>query len=118
MSCFSSRLFLLLKYTWFFFFASRRRHTSLTFDWSSDVCSSDLTNAQFPAGVLSHIQRANGVSSCPEAPTRLRLALRNQVRWISRHSREIGRQAEPLFQTAKFLQWPVFAGLRSSRRSS
>src|SRR6266480_6729937 len=26
----------------FFFFSSRRRHTSLTCDWSSDVCSSDL----------------------------------------------------------------------------
>src|SRR6266480_2500796 len=27
----------------FFFFSSRRRHTRLTCDWSSDVCSSDLT---------------------------------------------------------------------------
>src|SRR6266536_5815237 len=26
----------------FFFFSSRRRHTSSTRDWSSDVCSSDL----------------------------------------------------------------------------
>src|SRR5205807_7246598 len=26
----------------FFFFSSRRRHTSLQGDWSSDVCSSDL----------------------------------------------------------------------------
>src|SRR5262249_56333041 len=26
----------------FFFFASRRRHTRLVSDWSSDVCSSDL----------------------------------------------------------------------------
>ena len=25
-----------------FFFSSRRRHTSLVRDWSSDVCSSDL----------------------------------------------------------------------------
>src|SRR5690242_21403824 len=29
----------------FFFFSSRRRHTRLTCDWSSDVCSSDLTGA-------------------------------------------------------------------------
>src|SRR5690242_13886926 len=28
-----------------FFFSSRRRHTSLTCDWSSDVCSSDLSSA-------------------------------------------------------------------------
>src|SRR6267142_7192631 len=27
-----------------FFFSSRRRHTRLTCDWSSDVCSSDLLN--------------------------------------------------------------------------
>src|SRR5438046_6882057 len=26
-----------------FFFSSRRRHTRLVSDWSSDVCSSDLT---------------------------------------------------------------------------
>src|SRR5256885_16827669 len=29
-------------YTFFFFFSSRRRHTRLQGDWSSDVCSSDL----------------------------------------------------------------------------
>src|SRR5699024_12190204 len=28
----------------FFFFSSRRRHTRSKRDWSSDVCSSDLTN--------------------------------------------------------------------------
>src|SRR6266511_5814308 len=41
----------------FFFFSSRRRHTSFSRDWSSDVCSSDLasersrtvpTNTQVP----------------------------------------------------------------------
>src|SRR5690242_21367330 len=29
-------------YIFYFFFSSRRRHTRLTCDWSSDVCSSDL----------------------------------------------------------------------------
>src|SRR5256885_2831273 len=29
----------------FFFFSSRRRHTRLQGDWSSDVCSSDLSRA-------------------------------------------------------------------------
>src|SRR2546426_9941603 len=33
----------------FFFFSSRRRHTRLQGDWSSDVCSSDLV--EMPAGV-------------------------------------------------------------------
>src|SRR6266487_4375823 len=31
-----------------FFFSSRRRHTRWTGDWSSDVCSSDLTKANRP----------------------------------------------------------------------
>src|SRR5256886_4878617 len=30
----------------FFFFSSRRRHTRFDCDWSSDVCSSDLTNSR------------------------------------------------------------------------
>ena len=30
----------------FFFFSSRRRHTRLQGDWSSDVCSSDLHRLQ------------------------------------------------------------------------
>src|SRR5256885_14053915 len=30
-----------------FFFSSRRRHTRLQGDWSSDVCSSDLVAATF-----------------------------------------------------------------------
>src|SRR6267143_3848224 len=30
-------------YELFFFFSSRRRHTRWNCDWSSDVCSSDLT---------------------------------------------------------------------------
>src|SRR5574341_2121882 len=29
----------------FFFFSSRRRHTRLVGDWSSDVCSSDLSDS-------------------------------------------------------------------------
>src|SRR5262249_56849299 len=35
----------------FFFFASRRRHTILVSDWSSDVCSSDLL--PFPIAWMS-----------------------------------------------------------------
>src|SRR6266850_3463553 len=31
---------------YFFFFSSRRRHTRLQGDWSSDVCSSDLLRGQ------------------------------------------------------------------------
>src|SRR6266446_2103453 len=34
-----------------FFFSSRRRHTRLQGDWSSDVCSSDLL--EMPAGIIT-----------------------------------------------------------------
>src|SRR5205807_819758 len=44
-------------YTWywyhsFFFFSSRRRHTRLQGDWSSDVCSSDLLLGDVALGPL------------------------------------------------------------------
>src|SRR5256885_4151123 len=35
-----------------FFFSSRRRHTRLQGDWSSDVCSSDLGGIEDPALAL------------------------------------------------------------------
>src|SRR5256885_9706994 len=45
----------------FFFFSSRRRHTRLQGDWSSDVCSSDLAIAAIglPAR-LEHTGQADG----------------------------------------------------------
>src|SRR5688572_33182984 len=43
----------------FFFFSSRRRHTRFDCDWSSDVCSSDLSPAAPPRAcrraVLVHV---------------------------------------------------------------
>src|SRR6266480_3657662 len=41
-------------FCYFFFFSSRRRHTRLTCDWSSDVCSSDL--------MAQHLQMLQRVS--------------------------------------------------------
>ena len=37
-----------------FFFSSRRRHTRLTCDWSSDVCSSDLGRCAVPERLRHH----------------------------------------------------------------
>src|SRR5256885_5948534 len=37
----------------FFFFSSRRRHTRLQGDWSSDVCSSDLAVQRLEHGELA-----------------------------------------------------------------
>src|SRR5690348_16187799 len=39
----------------FFFFSSRRRHTRWTGDWSSDVCSSDLTSPSAPRDIGPHL---------------------------------------------------------------
>src|SRR6266480_1004439 len=49
----------------FFFFSSRRRHTRLTCDWSSDVCSSDLgtsrkTNNAVDAGAVEFVGGGGG----------------------------------------------------------
>src|SRR5256885_5029894 len=38
-----------------FFFSSRRRHTRLQGDWSSDVCSSDLVKCIRPSCLTSKI---------------------------------------------------------------
>src|SRR6266571_5695727 len=38
------------------FFSSRRRHTSLTCDWSPDVCSSDLAAEEQEAAVPQHVR--------------------------------------------------------------
>src|SRR3989454_7135296 len=43
------------EFLFFFFFSSRRRHTRLQGDWSSDVCSSDLTASD----VVSAIREQN-----------------------------------------------------------
>src|SRR5256885_658946 len=40
-------------YCYVFFFSSRRRHTRLQGDWSSDVCSSDLSSALPPLATVS-----------------------------------------------------------------
>src|SRR5690242_13641741 len=50
-----------------FFFSSRRRHTSLTCDWSSDVCSSDLVvDGGSDAGIMRAAGRAWRSTRCPQ----------------------------------------------------
>src|SRR2546430_8361649 len=72
----SQRLVLLSSH--FFFFSSRRRHTRFDCDWSSDVCSSDLTEtkdfqaeeARAPHALQGGADRAATLSALrgPEAP--------------------------------------------------
>src|SRR6266480_6308961 len=54
-----------------FFFSSRRRHTRLTCDWSSDVCSSDLAirsgeNGFFTVADADSLYRTMRVASASE----------------------------------------------------
>src|SRR5256885_6909844 len=71
-----------------FFFSSRRRHTRLQGDWSSDVCSSDLTHAKHTLGP------SGGVA-------------KNPVRWGPRnfvflaHFEEINRPGRNLWFPAR-----------------
>src|SRR5438874_11417599 len=45
-----------------FFFSSRRRHTTSLRDWSSDVCSSDLSSTTTTATAISRKSRKKSVS--------------------------------------------------------
>src|SRR5256885_16822171 len=45
----------------FFFFSSRRRHTRLQGDWSSDVCSSDLKAYAAQPGVADFLPDCGGI---------------------------------------------------------
>src|SRR5688572_32250323 len=58
----------------FFFFSSRRRHTRFDCDWSSDVCSSDLTSCINTISVRLHlIFRLESVAfSLPFSPCSLK----------------------------------------------
>src|SRR3989475_7276529 len=48
----------------FFFFSSRRRHTRFDCDWSSDVCSSDLTmTAKKAFSALAVLSLALGIGA-------------------------------------------------------
>src|SRR5256885_11599486 len=55
-------------YVFVFFFSSRRRHTRLQGDWSSDVCSSDLYRFKFVlrAQVPYFLGRSLTISNLPQ----------------------------------------------------
>src|SRR3989454_1823427 len=65
-----SKLMLPLCYLFLFFFSSRRRHTRLQGDWSSDVCSSDLCGSH-PAPQCNACSLGNVLPWPPARPGRL-----------------------------------------------
>src|SRR2546426_6520457 len=67
------------EYAFCFFFSSRRRHTRLQGDWSSDVCSSDLTRGRGERWVVATVGLALLAAVLAirhqQAPARLRQAV-------------------------------------------
>src|SRR5688500_19072467 len=53
-----------------FFFSSRRRHTRLQGDWSSDVCSSDLDDRERGAGTRTSPTSAEAQACRPPRRSR------------------------------------------------
>src|SRR5262249_59647794 len=83
-SCYTSLVFFFLFF--FFFFSSRRRHTRLVSDWSSDVCSSDLSMAwSITGGTMSRDL------PCPRAtPTGDGCRARSEERRVGKECRSRG----------------------------
>src|SRR5258705_9597041 len=87
-TCFSDRIF-------FFFFSSRRRHTRCLSDWSSDVCSSDLSghatdepSKAWPEVNLSSSKCDTGTVTCCSLPRRSeerRVGKECRSRWSPYH---------------------------------
>src|SRR6266480_3914068 len=83
-------------FSFFFFFSSRRRHTRLTCDWSSDVCSSDLADA-------AHAKRgpAAGTRRNPD-PYVIAAAKAQQRRGLAPEMSVDELAARPVFQFQRF----------------
>src|SRR5690242_21478639 len=84
-----------IKAIYIFFFSSRRRHTRLTCDWSSDVCSSDLLNLYRDEhdSVAPHSDKtANLVRGEPIAI--VSLGARSEERRVGKESRCPGPQMQ------------------------
>src|SRR5262245_66139138 len=84
-------------FLFFFFFSSRRRHTRCLSDWSSDVCSSDLTcvvrcSPGYPARGRSLLFRAVMVTVASRHPgprqgLEHRFELRSEERRVGKECR-------------------------------
>src|SRR5688500_20195321 len=84
---------MLIEQTMLFFFSSRRRHTRLQGDWSSDVCSSDLSIVVTAATAVCSALGAARVCT-PSTATicrRCRSATRNSARSEERRVGKEGR---------------------------
>src|SRR2546426_10055295 len=79
----------------FFFFSSRRRHTRLQGDWSSDVCSSDLADPRTYA-------RLGGLAS--------RILFAADTALTNPYTLYVVRRPEPHPAVRDFATWATHAG--------
>src|SRR5256884_320060 len=90
-----------------FFFASRRRHTRCSRDWSSDVCSSDLGGGGSSGDVVRHVL-SRAVGARLVLSERFLAALEERYR---RLDRPVPRRAERLALLPQGAStWPVDGG--------
>src|SRR5438477_12790121 len=75
-----------------FFFSSRRRHTRLTCDWSSDVCSSDLGEASQLA------EKVNG-AICRSVDSNCSRPLASSFSTIRSEERRVGKECRSGWST-------------------
>src|SRR5438105_9042846 len=68
----------------FFFFSSRRRHTRSTRDWSSDVCSSDLSGNRGAQSAVSSPGRGTRWTSVPRRSEEHTSELQSRVDLVCR----------------------------------
>src|SRR5438034_11312380 len=76
-----------------FFFSSRRRHTMSLCDWSSDVCSSDLSSAsstELRASVDDAEDRPAVCTLCSVTPAAAAAFARSEERRVGKECRSRG----------------------------
>src|SRR5262249_58288420 len=89
-----------------FFFSSRRRHTRLVSDWSSDVCSSDLARAAVRAA-----RSARGPGRAGGPPDRAaRSARRDEIGRASCRGKVEIWGGGGVFKKKKRGEWRVMCG--------
>src|SRR5690606_41518127 len=83
-----------------FFFSSRRRHTRFSRDWSSDVCSSDLSFAMIQVDVAA-ADHGEGIVAAEVAGARARghgllagVDQRSEERRVGKEGRSRGSRGE------------------------
>src|SRR5437016_12258486 len=87
-------------FRFFFFFSSRRRHTRLVSDWSSDVCSSDLTSEESCETMQAEHYRiteeltSEEVRALKRIQCMLETAYLGKYKWSRSEERRVGKSVD------------------------